>query len=111
MADETILPEELDPRAKRKFWEDHIQLWQASGTNQAEYCRQNNLKMHQWWYWRKRISQSTESGIKFVPLNFSSGKFCRGGVNVVTPNGYRIEVDHGFDISKLRQLITAVRGL
>jgi len=111
MADETILPEELDPREKRRFWVDHIQAWQASGISQVEYCRQNNLKMHQWWYWRKRISHNSDSEVTFVPLNFSSGKQYRASVNVVTPNGYRIEVDHGFDLSKLRRLISAVRGL
>jgi hypothetical protein len=30
---------------------------------------------------------------------------------VITPNGYRIELDPGFDFSKLRQLITSVWGL
>jgi hypothetical protein len=111
MSDETISPEEIDPRAKRNFWEEHIRAWQAGDDSQAEYCRQNNLKMHQWWYWRRRISHTSDSEITFVPLNFSSGKLYRTGVNIVTPNGYRIEVDHGFDLSKLRQLVAAVRGL
>lgn len=111
MEEVSLSPEKLDPKEKRKFWEDHIQAWRESGVSQTAYCRQNDLKMHRWWYWRKRISQSSDSEITFVPLNFSSGKIHRAGVNVVTPNGYRIEVDHGFDFSKLRQLIMAVRGL
>jgi hypothetical protein len=32
-------------------------------------------------------------------------------ISVVTPNGYRIEVDNGFDFSKLRQLVEAFKGL
>jgi len=104
-------PTELAPKEKRKFWQEQIQAWQASGLSQAEHCRQNHLKMHQWWYWRKRISHAPAPDITFVPLNFSSSKICRACVNVVTPNGYRIEVDNSFELSKLRQLITAVRGL
>lgn len=111
MEEVTLSPEELDPKDKRKFWEDHIQVWHESGLTQAEYCRQNNLKNHRWWYWRKRLSHSADTEITFVPLRFPSSKMSRSGVNVITPNGYRIEVDHGFDFSKLRQLIMAVRGL
>ena len=111
MADVTSSPEELDPKEKRQFWEEHIQAWQQSGLSQVEYCRRNNLKDHQWWYWRKRISHPPDTDVTFVPLRFSSNKTSRTGISVVTPNGYRIECDTGFDFSKLRQLILAVRGL
>ena len=111
MADVTSSPKELNSKEKRKFWEDHIQTWQQSGLAQIAYCRENNLKNHQWWYWRKRISHPTETDVSFVPLRFSSSKISRSGISVVTPNGYRIEIDDGFDFSKLRQLVLAVRGL
>jgi len=102
---------ESNSKEKRKFWEDQIQAWQQGGLSQAEYCRQNDLKNHQWWYWRKRISHLADNDVTFVPLRFSSSKVSQTSIRVVTPNGYRIELDHGFDLSKLRQLITAVRGL
>jgi len=102
---------ELSPKAKRKFWEDHIQAWQQSGFTQIEYCRQNNLKDHQWWYWRRKISQPSDAEVTFVPLSFSSSKISQPPISMVTPNGYRIEFDHGIDVSKLRELITTVRGL
>ena len=111
MADVTSSPAELNSKDKRKFWENHIQAWQQSGLTQIEYCRENKLKNHQWWYWRKRISHPSDTDVTFVPLRFSSSKISQAGIRVVTPNGYRIELDHGFDFSKLRQLITAVRGL
>ena len=111
MADGSNTPEELDPKEKRQFWENHIQAWQESGMTQAGYCRQKNLKNHRWWYWRKRISFSRDTDVTFVPLRFSSSKVSRSGISVVTPNGYRIEIDNGYDISKLRQLIAVVRGL
>jgi hypothetical protein len=111
MADIANPQEELDPKEKRQFWEDHVQAWQQSGLTQAEYCRQNNLKNHRWWYWRKRISHPSETNVTFVPLRFSSSKLSRAGISVVTPNGYRIECDNGVDVSKLRQLILTVRGL
>jgi hypothetical protein len=111
MADVTSSAEELNPKDKRKFWEDHIQTWRQSGLTQAGYCRQNNLKNHQWWYWRKRISHPSNTDVTFVPLRFSPSKISRSVISVVTPNGYRIEIDEDYDFSNLRQLITAVRGL
>ena len=111
MADVTNSPEELNSKEKRKFWEDHIQAWRQSGLTQVEYCRENHLKNHQWWYWRRRFSTSPDTNVRFVPLRFSSSKTSRSGISVVTPNGYRIEFDDGFDFSKLRQLITVVRGI
>ena len=67
MADGTNPHEELDLKEKHQFWEDHVQAWEHSGLTQAEYCRQNNLKNHRWWYWRKRISHPPERDVTFVP--------------------------------------------
>jgi hypothetical protein len=109
MDEVTPSSEQLEPHEKRKYWEGHIHKWEQSGLSQAEYCRQNDLKNHRWWYWRKRISRPTDNDVAFVPLRFST--MSPKTIRVITPNGYRIELDPGFDFSKLRQLITSVRGL
>lgn len=111
MSDIPIPPEELDPRAKRQFWDNHIQAWQQSGLTQIEYCRQNNLKIHQWWYWRRKILKPSDTDVRFVPLSFSPGNISRSRISVVAPNGFRIEFDHGVDVLRLRQLITTIREL
>jgi len=103
--------EELPPKEKRKYWEDHFRAWEQSGLTQVEYRRQNHLKGHLWSYWRKRIQQVSDNDVTFVPLSFPSGKIPGSHISVVTPNGYRIEIDKGFDFSKLRQLVEAVKGL
>jgi hypothetical protein len=111
MSDISIPPEKLDPRAKREFWDNHIQAWQQSGLTQIDYCRQNNLKNHQWCYWRRKILKPSDTDVTFVPLSFSPSKISRPHISVFTPNGFRIEFEHGVDIPKLRQLLTTVRGL
>ena len=111
MSDIPIPPKELNPRAKREFWDNHIQAWQQSGLTQIDYCRQNNLKNHQWCYWRRKILKPSDTDVTFVPLSFSPSKISRPQISVLTPNGFRIEFDHGVDVSKLRQLLTTVRGL
>ena len=111
MEEDNRSPEDLNPKQKRKYWEAHFQGWEQSGLTQKEYRRQNNLKSHLWWYWRKRISQAADNDVTFVPLSFTSGKTPVSQISVITPNGYRIEIDKGFDFSKLRELVEAVKGL
>ena len=54
--------------AKRTFWEEHLSQWEASGLSQSEYCRQNDLKLHCFLYWRKRQRATVESTVSLVEL-------------------------------------------
>ena len=51
----------------RHFWQSHIDSWTISGLSQAEYCRQNSLKRHQFAYWKKRL-QKEDLPIEFVQI-------------------------------------------
>ncbi len=61
---ETARAAELD--AKRKFWATHLSEWKSSGLSQSEYCRQNDLKLHCFLYWRKRQRSFEEHGFSLV---------------------------------------------
>jgi hypothetical protein len=41
---------------KAQFWQDHITAWQGSGLSQAAYCKQHEIKFHNFAYWRNRLS-------------------------------------------------------
>ncbi|WP_435051676.1 IS66 family insertion sequence element accessory protein TnpA [Desulfoferrobacter suflitae] len=34
-----------DREARRRFWEEHLGEWEASGPSQSEYCRRNDLNL------------------------------------------------------------------
>jgi hypothetical protein len=111
MSDESLI--ELDPNQKRQYWQQHIEGWQQSGLNQAAYCRQNNLDRHQWTYWKKRLAR-TDAGVSFVPIKFAHNlpvAIPKPAINLVTVNGYKIEVSAGFDAVTLRLLISVVQAL
>lgn len=102
-----------DPEKKRRFWKTHIERWSHSGLSQVHYCQANGLIPHRFTYWKKRLSQSNAT-VSFVPLQLTENlpvpvKKC--SFNLVTPNGYRIEVDAGFDPSALKQLIGVVNAV
>jgi hypothetical protein len=50
---------------KQAFWERHIELWRNSSLTQVEYCRQNNLSIKSFGYWKRRIKELAED-IRFA---------------------------------------------
>ena len=102
-----------DPKQKRGFWEEHIELWQQSGLTQLAYCRNNQLKAHQMTYWKKRLDQSG-AGVAFVPLQFAGTlpvPVSKAAFKLITPNGYRVDILPGFDPATLKQLVSVVKTL
>jgi len=112
------MTEELDvlsPKGKAQFWEGHIQAWRESGLSQSEYCRRNELIRHRFWYWRRRIQQAGKESISFVPVALRSSPVAPAlpltSVSVTTPNGYRIELESGFDPDLIGRLMHSIREL
>lgn len=104
-----------ESRQKREYWKRQIDSWQESGLSQSQYCRQNDLKDHLFFYWKKRIVKP-EPATRFVSLNLGSvsetgtaKKSCP--LRLVISDGIKIEVDAGFNPQLLRQLIIVLRGL
>ncbi len=51
---------------KEQFWCKHFAAWETSGLTQADYCKQNNLKLANFTYWRTRNNKKRR---KFIPLS------------------------------------------
>jgi hypothetical protein len=54
-------------RARREFWVEHVQAWQASRLTQVAYCQQHELKPKALAYWIRRHKQAT-GPLTLVPL-------------------------------------------
>ena len=103
-----------DPEERRKFWKDHIENWNKSKLTQTDYCKQNDLIVHRFTYWKRRFVPENQANISFVPLQLSSNLPVFAGksaLNLFTPNGFRIEVTSGFDPATLKRLIITVQAL
>lgn len=102
-----------DPEERRKFWKNHLEKWQQSNLTQVDYCKQNDLIVHRFAYWKKRLLPDNPA-VSFVPLQISANLPVPAGksaLNLFTANGYRIEVTSGFDPATLKQLIKVVHSL
>jgi len=106
--------EELEQ--KRTFWKQHIERWRSSGQTQRDYCRQHELRPHQFTYWKKRFVE-TDAGITFVPLKIR--RSVPSGPSLHPPSTLRvkvgrdlqIEIGADFDARFLRRLITTLRTI
>ena len=108
------MPEEIgqiDTHPKRSFWEHHIGRWQPSDLSQREYCRQNDLKPHQFYYWRRRILKPRPD-VSFLPVTLTADPVRQHhGVRILMPNGCAIELDGWDQQVQLKQLVAMVAAL
>lgn len=86
----------------RKEWERLIAAQKASGLSAAEWCRKNNLREHQFCYWRKAIQGSAAQS--FVPLVPDSG-----ALELVVSGDLKVRVPANFDALALKRLLGVLR--
>jgi hypothetical protein len=99
----------IECEEKRNYWEGMLSKWETSGLSQIEFCRQNDLNRHRFYYWKRRIKKCTMS-IPLVQLgglpSFSGKNFPETpklGLNI--DGRFRIEICNGFNPATLEQLI------
>ena len=100
---------------KHRYWEGLIKGWEQSGLRQTEYCRQNGLKIRNFGYWKRRLSQNS-TDVSFVSLQVQSNNYQTTGsssasLKVVLGRGQKIEVAEDFDQTTLKRLIYTLEGL
>lgn len=107
------------PEQKRNQWREHIQSWERSGQSQKAYCEANNLKPHQFWYWRRQFneislctSQSTppdeDLSNSFIPVRIENSPKPSNSLILEFPNGLRL---HGLDHTSPERLKDIVRAV
>lgn len=57
-----------------RFWARHLQRWNQSGLSQAQYCRQQQLSVPAFGWWKRRLTSSTKGGPPAVSRSKTGGK-------------------------------------
>lgn len=79
----------------------HVQAWRGSGLTRPHYCRRHGLKYGTFMSWFKLESQPREVG-NFVAL--ASASEIAGQVEIIFPNGIRVQYSGSLDSELIRQL-------
>jgi hypothetical protein len=74
---------------KSQFWQDHVTAWQGSGLSQAAYCKQHEIKSHNFAYWRNRLSPAKTPSAKLMKLGAMP---VSSRVMINLPLGVRLEL-------------------
>jgi hypothetical protein len=98
---------------RRRFWQEHVERQQASGLTQKEYCQEQGLRLHCFWYWKGRIHpRKTTVQLVEARVGDPHALLHSGSPLSLTMNGlYRIEIEKGFDPLTLKQLLHILREL
>lgn len=95
-----------EPASPQKFWRHHIQAWQASGLSQRAYCKKNDLKEYRFSKWKNRLIKDDAS--HFVRVPFPVPAPIKRGIQVFSPNGFRVDIQEGFDPIVLKKLLSVL---
>jgi hypothetical protein len=72
---------------KPAYWQQHFNDWKQSGLSQREYCRQHQLAVSSFGYWRKRLKNHNRPCSKLVPVSIAG----TSTIIISLPSGIRIE--------------------
>ena len=90
-------------------WQNHLKDRQESGLTVASWCRQKNIKPHQFWYWQKRLggNPSRDRTTGFVPVKL---KETSTPVRLRFANGTVLECTESTDPAWIGKIMAAMNG-
>jgi hypothetical protein len=94
---------------KRMAWIRRVEAWERSGQTRVAFCAARGLKLPTFDYWRRVLRRSPAR--ELVPIVVAPEQASPAmPVEVVLPNGIRLQVTPGSDLSSLRALVQALRA-
>ncbi len=92
----------------RQYWQRHSDGYSRSGLTRAAYCKQHDINVQTFSYWRHRLKTEREP-IKLVQLPATVTQ--PTAALRVEVNGYGIEVCQGFSPASLAAVVRVLREL
>ncbi len=97
-------------------WQHHIDAWQSSGLSQCAYCREHNLVIHQFSYWKAKLTKAKasqvalpRSGNAFVPVVVDQSSSTSSGLTVHLPNGCLLSGIEAHHLNTVTSLLAVLR--
>ena len=110
---------------RAKYWQPIVADWVASGLSQAEYCRQRDIKVFNFRWWKRRLSarkvpnrrlakppskRARYSAQFFVEVKMTDPALSTS-YEVVLSGGRVLRLPWAFDAEAVTRLITAVEAV
>ena len=108
------------------WWRETVDAWRRSGKPVKRFCAERGVARSAFYRWRKRLSEAGDAPVaarpaRFAPVRLRSrecvtlswgelGAPGSAGVEIVTPGGYRVRLQRGFDQASLGAAIAVLEG-
>ena len=93
---------------KQKYWQRHIEKWSQSGLSQAAYCRERNLKIKSFIYFKSRLKKNLPVQFVQVPVGpVQAPSFLKLNIS----SSFQVEIPDGFSQVTLAQVLQVFRGV
>ena len=88
----------------REQWRELIAAQESAGVTIVAFCRERELSVHQFHYYRGRFREETSGGgFREVP------DAARSAIRLVrVGRSWQVEIERGFDVGALRELLRAL---
>lgn len=102
---------------KQRHWEKIIREATRSGMSISQFCRRNNVKEKQFYWWRRRLGQSSARVMRKLTPKGRQASFALvsdqpgaldAGIELVLGDGRRLRISKGVDEETLRAVLAAV---
>ena len=95
-------------RRASQAWRELIENWKTSGLTQKAFCAQQSIAYSGFHYWFKKFREDKSvpvSGPGFIPVSVTSPPDRTSSIELVMPDGRRINFHDGVDVQFLRALL------
>lgn len=110
--DETRIAERQE---KQRYWGEHLSKWKESGLSQSAYCREHQLNLHRFIYWKERqFREQQRVSVVELPLSTRDASYLfppNPPLCIVSGGRCRIEVRPGFDPASLEAVLRVLSRL
>ncbi|MCX5644890.1 MAG: hypothetical protein NTZ17_09420 [Phycisphaerae bacterium] len=107
----------LSPRGR--LWRKHVQQWQRSDTTQIQYCKEHNLSVTAFRWWRRKLRpgqqvRDPQKGLPREPVTtFTEIQMPQGGeaaaaysYEIILPNRTQLRLRKNFDAEGVSTLVS-----
>lgn len=100
---------------KRIEWKERFDAWKTSGLSAAEWCRKQNIKVHQMYYWIRKFKEESNqkqgSETKWLSVNMQNQAFDHSANESVLIHlgEMSIEVRPGTDMELLFHVVRVIQ--
>jgi hypothetical protein len=98
----------------RVEWEQRIATFTASGLSASKWCAANEVSIHQFWYWKKKLKTTEDTfsdSSQWFALEMDDSMEDSQSKIIVNVGQVSLEIEHGFDPKLLVEVVRTLQSI